>query len=65
MNDDELKMGKLLLFSIGDQQQKQSLHFTGGETIGNFDGKYLVASSRSVYTIVPIPIETQIQVDIW
>ena len=50
------------IFSILDQQLKQSLHFNGGKTIGNFDGRLLVSSQTSIYCIIPIPVETQIQV---
>ena len=45
-----------------DQQAKQTLHYSGGIALGNFDGKILVASSSAVYSVLPIPAETQIQV---
>ena len=45
-----------------DQQAKQTLHYSGGIALGNFDGKILVASSSAIYSVLPIPVETQIQV---
>ena len=50
------------LFSVLDQMAKQTLHYSGGISLGNFDGKLLVASSSAIYSILPIPAETQIQV---
>ena len=44
-----------------DQQPKQTLHFSGGVSIGNYDGKLLVASGSAVYSVLPIPLETQLQ----
>ena len=50
------------IFSSEDQQQKQSLHFSGPQTLGFFDGKLLVASAQAIYGIVPVPVEAQIEV---
>ena len=50
------------VFSVLDQMAKQTLHYSGGISLGNFDGKLLVASSSAIYSILPIPAETQIQV---
>ncbi len=50
------------VFSILDQQAKQTLHYSNGIAIGNYDGKLLVASPTAVYSILPIPLETQLQV---
>ena len=50
------------IFSALDQQAKQTLVYTGGIALGNFDGKILVASSSAIYSVLPIPAETQIQV---
>ena len=44
-----------------DQQAKQTLHFSGGVSIGNYDGKLLVASASAIYSVLPIPLETQLQ----
>ena len=48
--------------SIEDQQQKQSLHFSGGKVLGSHDGKLLIASGSAIYSILPVPVELQIQV---
>lgn len=52
---------EIVAYSITDQEQKQSLHFSGGRVLGNFDGKILVSSASSLYAIVPIPAEIQIK----
>ena len=47
--------------SILDQQQKQSIPFSGGALLGEFDGKIFVARDRDLYALVPIPVETQVR----
>jgi hypothetical protein len=45
-----------------DQQQKQALPFTGGRSIGNFDGRIYVTSGTTVYNLTPVPWEKQVEV---
>ncbi|CAL1541537.1 unnamed protein product [Lymnaea stagnalis] len=51
----------ITVHSILDQQQKQAIPFQGGVFLGDFDGRIFVASSREIYSLVPIPFEKQIQ----
>ncbi|XP_005106604.1 transforming growth factor-beta receptor-associated protein 1 [Aplysia californica] len=51
----------ITVHSILDQQQKQAIPFQGGVVLGDFDGRIFVASSREIYSLVPIPFEKQIQ----
>lgn len=53
-------MSYALCFSILDQQQKQAIPFQGGVYLGDFDGRIFVASSREIYSLVPIPFEKQV-----
>jgi len=46
--------------SILDQQQKQSIAFSGGRCLGEFDGRLFVASANAVYSLVPVPLEKQV-----
>ena len=48
------------IHSVLDQQQKQSLPFQGGRTLGHFDGRLFVASGRDIYALVPVPIQKQV-----
>jgi len=50
--------------SILDQQQKQTVPFSGGRCMGEFDGRVFVATSRDVYYLLAIPVEKQVRVDI-
>ena len=47
--------------SILDQQQKQSIPFSGGTLLGEYDGKIFVARDRDLFALVPIPVETQVR----
>lgn len=49
-----------LYFSILDQQQKQTIPFQGGVYLENFDGKVLIASTREIYSLVPVAWEKQV-----
>ncbi|GFR68319.1 transforming growth factor-beta receptor-associated protein 1 [Elysia marginata] len=51
----------ITVHSILDQQQKQAIPFVSGVFLGDFDGRIFVASSREIYSLVPIPFEKQIQ----
>ncbi|XP_033102642.1 transforming growth factor-beta receptor-associated protein 1-like [Anneissia japonica] len=54
--DDEF----LTVHSVLDQQQKQTIPFSGGKILGDYDGKIYIASSKEVYSLVPLPVEKQI-----
>lgn len=47
-------------FSILDQQQKQAIPFQGGMVLNDFDGRLFVASSREIYSLVPVAWEKQV-----
>ena len=46
--------------SILDQQQKQTIAFSGGRLLGEFDGRIFVASNKEVLTLVPVAVEKQV-----
>jgi len=46
--------------SILDQQQKQAIPFQGGIVLSDFDGKIFVASSKEIYSLVPVAWEKQV-----
>lgn len=48
--------------SLIDQQHKQTLHFAGGELVGNFDGQLYVAANSCVACLMPQPWTTQVEV---
>lgn len=50
--------------SLIDQQHKQTLHFAGGELVGNFDGQLYVAANSCVACLMPQPWTTQVEVSI-
>lgn len=52
----------LLFSSILDQQQKQAIPFQGGTFLGNFDGRIFVASTREIYSLVPVAWEKQVSI---
>ncbi|KAF4527983.1 hypothetical protein B566_EDAN016638 [Ephemera danica] len=52
----------IMIHSILDQQQKQSLPFSGGVAVGNFDGRLYISSQSSIYCLCPIPWEQQVEV---
>ncbi|ESP04691.1 hypothetical protein LOTGIDRAFT_135703 [Lottia gigantea] len=51
----------ITIHSILDQQQKQAIPFQGGVFMNDFDGKLFIASSREIYSLVPVAFEKQIQ----
>ncbi|XP_006818165.1 transforming growth factor-beta receptor-associated protein 1-like, partial [Saccoglossus kowalevskii] len=55
--DDEF----ITVHSILDQQQKQTIPFQGGKVMNNFEGRLFVASNKEVYSLVPVPVDKQIQ----
>lgn len=52
--------GVAFMFSILDQQQKQTIPFSGGRCMGEFDGRIFVTTSRDVYYLLAIPVEKQV-----
>lgn len=48
-------------YSVFDQQLKQRIPFIGGTCLENFDGNVFIASNDSVYSLVPVPWEKQVQ----
>lgn len=52
-------------FSILDQQQKQTIPFSGGRCMGEFDGRIFVTTSRDVYYLLAIPVEKQVCVHLY
>ncbi|XP_006872500.1 PREDICTED: transforming growth factor-beta receptor-associated protein 1 [Chrysochloris asiatica] len=55
--DDEF----ITVHSMLDQQQKQTLPFKEGHILQDFEGRVVVATSKGVYILVPLPLEKQIQ----
>ncbi|KAM5227827.1 transforming growth factor-beta receptor-associated protein 1 [Ctenodactylus gundi] len=55
--DDEF----ITVHSMLDQQQKQTLPFKEGHILQDFEGRVIVATSKGVYILVPLPLEEQIQ----
>ncbi|XP_037662751.1 transforming growth factor-beta receptor-associated protein 1 [Choloepus didactylus] len=55
--DDEF----ITVHSMLDQQQKQTLPFREGHILQDFEGRVIVATSKGVYILVPLPLEKQIQ----
>ncbi|KAL5007714.1 hypothetical protein ScPMuIL_016520 [Solemya velum] len=51
----------ITIHSILDQQQKQAIPFQGGTFLGNFDGRIFIASTREIYSLVPVAWEKQVQ----
>ncbi|KAK8726458.1 hypothetical protein OTU49_010260 [Cherax quadricarinatus] len=49
------------VYSLIDQQHKQTLNFSGGELIGNFDGQLYVAANSCVSCLMPQPWTVQVQ----
>ncbi|XP_007883285.2 transforming growth factor-beta receptor-associated protein 1 homolog [Callorhinchus milii] len=47
--------------SMLDQQQKQTVPFRDGHILQDFEGKLILATSKEVYVLVPLPLENQIQ----
>lgn len=51
----------IMVHSIVDQQQKQAIPFLGGQLIGNYDGHIYVCSQTSLFALVPVPWEKQVE----
>uniref|UniRef100_A0ACB8FJQ4 Transforming growth factor, beta receptor associated protein 1 n=1 Tax=Sphaerodactylus townsendi TaxID=933632 RepID=A0ACB8FJQ4_9SAUR len=51
----------ITVHSMLDQQQKQTLAFKEGHILQDFEGKVIVATTKGVYILVPLPLEKQIQ----
>jgi len=49
------------MYSILDQQQKQTVPFSGGRYMGEFDGRVFVATSSDIYYLFAIPVEKQVR----
>uniref|UniRef100_A0A3Q2QIJ4 Transforming growth factor, beta receptor associated protein 1 n=1 Tax=Fundulus heteroclitus TaxID=8078 RepID=A0A3Q2QIJ4_FUNHE len=49
------------IHSMLDQQLKQTLSFRDGHVLQDFEGKVMLASTKAVYVLVPLPLERQIQ----
>ncbi|XP_062852884.1 transforming growth factor-beta receptor-associated protein 1 homolog [Trichomycterus rosablanca] len=56
-----LDEGFVTVHSMLDQQLKQTISFREGHILQDFEGKVLLASTRAVYVLVPLPMEQQIQ----
>ncbi|KAK7898325.1 hypothetical protein WMY93_019178 [Mugilogobius chulae] len=51
----------ITVHSMLDQQLKQTLPFRDGHILQDFEGKVILASTKAVYILVPLPLERQIQ----
>lgn len=51
----------ITVHSMLDQQLKQTLPFRDGHILQDFEGKVVLASTKAVYVLVPLPLERQIQ----
>ncbi|XP_078401715.1 transforming growth factor-beta receptor-associated protein 1 homolog isoform X1 [Cetorhinus maximus] len=47
--------------SMLDQQKKQTIPFRDGRILQDFEGKLILATSKQVHILVPLPLEKQIQ----
>lgn len=56
-----LDEGFVTVHSMLDQQLKQTLSFRDGHLLQDFEGKVVLASTKAVYILVPLPLERQIQ----
>ncbi|KAA0713196.1 Transforming growth factor-beta receptor-associated protein 1 -like protein [Triplophysa tibetana] len=56
-----LDEGFVTVHSMLDQQLKQTLPFRDGHLLQDFEGKVVLASTKAVYILVPLPLERQIQ----
>ncbi|KAM3877163.1 transforming growth factor-beta receptor-associated protein 1 homolog [Diretmus argenteus] len=56
-----LDEGFITIHSMLDQQLKQTLSFRDGHILQDFEGKVVLASTKAVYIMVPLPLERQIQ----
>lgn len=51
----------ITVHSILDQQQKQAIPFQGGVILNDYDGRIFVASTKEIYSLVPVAWEKQVQ----
>lgn len=51
----------ITIHSMLDQQLKQTFSFRDGHILQDFEGKVILASTKAVYVLVPLPLERQIQ----
>uniref|UniRef100_A0A2K6S9U2 CNH domain-containing protein n=1 Tax=Saimiri boliviensis boliviensis TaxID=39432 RepID=A0A2K6S9U2_SAIBB len=51
----------ITVYSMLDQQQKQTLPFKEGHILQDFEGRVIVGTSKGVYILVPLPLEKQTQ----
>ncbi|XP_010885012.1 transforming growth factor-beta receptor-associated protein 1 homolog [Esox lucius] len=56
-----LDEGFITIHSMLDQQLKQTLSFRDGHILQDFEGKVVLASTKAVYVLVPLPLERQVQ----
>ncbi|CAL4122719.1 unnamed protein product, partial [Meganyctiphanes norvegica] len=49
------------VYSLIDQQHKQTINFSGGVLLGNFDGQVYIAGNSCVYCLMPQPWTSQVQ----
>ncbi|MBN3308503.1 TGFA1 protein, partial [Amia calva] len=56
-----LDEGFVTVHSMLDQQLKQTLAFRDGHILQDFEGKMVLATTKAVYMLVPLPLERQIQ----
>lgn len=49
------------LFSLTDQQMKQSVSLNAAELMDNIDGWLVVVSNNNVFELVPTSIEKQVE----
>lgn len=49
------------VYSLIDQQHKQTINFSGGELVGNFDGQLYVAANSCVSCLMPQPWTMQVE----
>ncbi|KAH3886109.1 transforming growth factor-beta receptor-associated protein 1-like [Dreissena polymorpha] len=51
----------ITVHSILDQQQKQAIPFQGGVIMNDYDGRIFIASTKEIYSLVPVAWEKQVQ----
>ncbi|XP_041128039.1 transforming growth factor-beta receptor-associated protein 1 homolog [Polyodon spathula] len=56
-----LDEGFVTVHSMLDQQLKQTLPFRDGHIMQDFEGKVILATTKEVYMLVPLPLERQVQ----
>ncbi|XP_065844821.1 transforming growth factor-beta receptor-associated protein 1-like [Oscarella lobularis] len=56
-----LSATNVTVYSVLDQERKQSILFQGGKVLGDFGERVLVASDKRVYALCSIPFSKQVQ----